>query len=1357
MTYALRTLVPMPTLSVAGSPGSESVRFSKQLALIIYLAARPECRASREELAGLLYGGSSSSDARQAIRQLVYQIRRSTDSGFLAGEELLSLQYTDLDFDVTRFRERLASGDLEGAADVYQADFLASVSLPGAREFELWAEGLRQQLAAERRQLLRSLIARERDAGQWRHAACHAQALVEADPHDLEPRLQLIELLALAGDVVRARAEADATRRLATEVDGERATRDVEEAIAKALAPTSTAERRGRNGLPSDPEMVGRAAPFRAVVESWRAAQEGRGSAVLIRGEAGIGKTKLVQELVRRLRRDRSLILSAQCFTIEQSDPAAPFLGLVAGAHAASGVGGASPASLAVLAAFVPEIAQRFEATVRPRDLPVPPEALAQALVDAFAAIADEVPLVLAVEDLHWAPSATAELAHRLARGLRTHRVLLLLTARDSASGAGATEALRELTDSGVVSAVELEPLDPDDVHTLLASMATVPDVPGARTLASRLHSCSDGIPLYVLAVLKALHDQGVLTARDGAWELGGPVADPASALPVPQTTEAILQERIDLLPETARQVLTAIAVCGRSAPTADLAAITGLDEEAIRDALDTLLRRRQVSVQDGEVAIGHEEIAAAVLRSAPHADVASCHSRAADLAEARALRGQPSEWGVAARHAAATGDVARAASLVARAASVAETQTGSSAGAAVARELASSASRAIEPDLRCALAPLLAGRWSATRWLDERSGAARRRRRLVSAATLAGLAVIGAGLVFVTRPQAIVPVGGGYVAVSFQGGDGARVEAYRLDSSFALTSVPAESLPLGVRLGFTASRVSPDGSLALATCTRPDMDAVHACGIRLANGDTVFRALYESDTYGASWSPDGRTFAATGGYLPSIDEYRRAVLLFDSSGRVSKTLRRDGNSYEEPRFAPHGTSLAVRQDLARWVMMDLEGGTQGTLPAACLGEVRWSPDGRRLACSAAGARTLSLISADSLTVAGRWDLPGSASVIEWSPDGRYVLATVDSAGTILYVLDAVRLGTLVRVRHYPDSAATLLGWVLPASAPRVVHPVIGPESLAVAVGEEASVAARGVSAEGRGVRLPLSARWTVADSLVARVDRNGVLTGDRTGRTMVYVGWGADARDSALVVVEPLSSRLLLAEHFEGGLDTARWRPFGHPAPRVARGAGAAGTDGFHNNGDYSHSSGIAWREWLPTARGLTVAWSSKVPLSVRNWQWTAVRLAALPADSFYLRRSGPTTERPYFVIVADGPRVGEGFRSAALVATGAPSSLGRAPLPRFLLDGEWHRYRLAISPAGEVRWFADGVQIGPAMHVDLRRLPRATLAIEGQSVGGLVLVDDVAVWQGVVLESASARPHGAPASGAGRAGRID
>ncbi len=640
MRYTLRTLTLKPCL-VASQGEPERIRFSKQLTLIVYLALRPRALATREELLGLLWAGATEHDARSSLRQVLYQIRQATDPELVVGDEVLRLRRDDVDFDVELFRLHHAQGRLEAALELYEADFLSNVAQAGAGEFEEWAEGLRQQLAAERRQVLRTLISRMADQGRWSDGAHFAQLLIEADPGVFEPRVKLVEMLALSGDAIRAAGAAADARAFVESIEGKRPSPDVEQAIARALAPVVPSSPDTTEPLSRLPEMIGRAAEFRILVDKWKSALEGRGKSALLTGEAGIGKTRLTRELVGRLRRDRGLILRSACYAVEQSDPMAPFLDLLRAAPHAPGLSGASPSCLSVLGAFVPEIADRFRSAVAPSALPVSPQAMGTALLDAFAAIAEEAPLLLIVEDLHWATPEAIEFAHRLARRAQSHHILLLLTARDYGDVPGATESLRALTATGAVREIPLGPLDLPEVEQLLGSIAEPPDAASGRWLATQLLQRTQGVPLYILEVLKSLHDAGLLSDKGGRWVFERGLGPEHGDLPIPEGAAEILEYRLRIVGERPAAVLAAMAVWGRGARTDVLARLTGLEAREVDRAVAALERRRLVIREDGLPTVAHEALSAAALRAAGGALLEHLHERAARLARDAARGGR--------------------------------------------------------------------------------------------------------------------------------------------------------------------------------------------------------------------------------------------------------------------------------------------------------------------------------------------------------------------------------------------------------------------------------------------------------------------------------------------------------------------------------------------------------------------------------------------------------------------------------------------------------------------------------------------------------------------------------------------
>jgi DNA-binding SARP family transcriptional activator len=1339
MRYTLRTLTLKPGL-VTRPDEPERIRFSKQLTLIIYLALRPRARATREELLGLLWGGATEHDARSSLRQVLYQIRQATDPDLVVGDEVLLLRREDVDFDVDLFRVHHAQGRLEEALQLYEADFLSNVAQAGAGEFEEWAEGLRQQLSAERRQVLRTLIARMADQARWSEGAQYAQLLIEADPGVLEPRVKLVELLALSGDAIRAAGAAADARAFVESIEGNRLSPEVEHAIALALAPVVPVAREAVEPLTRLPEMVGRAAEFRVLVDKWRSALEGRGKAALLTGEAGIGKTRLTRELMGRLRRDRGLGLRSACYAVEQSDPMAPFVDLLRSAPRAPGLGGASPSCLSILGAFVPEIADRFRSAVAPSALPVDPQSLGTALLEAFAAIAEEVPLLLVVEDLHWASPEGIEFAHRLARRAQSHHVLLLLTARDYGDVPGATESLRALTASGAVREVPLGPLDLPEVEQLLSSIAELPDPASGRWLARELLQRTQGVPLYILEILKSLHDSGLLAERGGRWVFG-PGLSEGGDLPIPESAAAILESRLQTVGDRPAAVLAAMAVWGRAARTDVLARLTGLDGHEVDRAIAALERRRLVVREDGLPTVAHEALSAAALRSAPGAVLEHLHERAAHLARDAARGGRAGDWMAAARYAALAGRAEHAAMDLAHAAAAVERSSGRAAGQDTLTRALGTMPIEVRAHLEIALQRVLEGRWSARRWLAEHTAWPRRFR---IAGAVAGAVLLLAAALYVprvlrSRPHP-PPLGGGYLVVRWGGrpGGGARVLGLRVDSQFVAESLPSEALPPGVRDGYPESDVRPGGREVLTTCALPEVDPTAVCAVDLATGKRRPLFRYDGDAASLGWLPDGGEFLASGGYRSARNGYAYAILLVDSAGGITRTVVRDSFNYHVTAVSPDGGEFLALRSLGprrEMVLMGTDGSVRAAPWCRDAPEDAWSPDGAMIACAGPGQRSLTLAfagSPDVFTVLPLNYPPASAPA--WSPDSRYLAIAMNRPTPGIYVVDASgrKAPTLVWALEEPNPTVS---WVPQQSRPRVVRVVVRPDSLAVRAGHRFALAAYGVDDSGRVVQPLPGVRWVNCDAEIVRVTAAGALVADRPGRARIIAALGLLESDTSYVTVPPEEPVRLLHETFDQGLDRRLWQPYGFPPPLVIPHAGRRGSAGFNNDGDYSHASGVALRRPLSLVNGLTVEYWAKVPIRYPLWETVDVAFSSGPPDSFAVRRGDPYPPGSYPVIAARAPNPDDAnVQMQASLFADMRSSSGDLPLA--LRDGRWHRYRLAVYPSGEARWFADGKEIVPPAEADINAQPAWTLTLGGQSYRTLAMMDDVTVWQGVVLD---------------------
>lgn len=362
--------------------------------------------------------------------------------------------------------------------------------------------------------------------------------------------------------------------------------------------------------------LIGRADALSRLSERLDAALAGRRQLVLIAGEAGIGKTALMQQLVEQARAAGASAATGQC--IEQvggGEPYLPFLDALAdlcqGPDGTAWVGAmrqVAPTWLAQLPWLVP-----------PAEQPDLQRALASALPDRmlreFGALLDVVTpsraLVLAIEDLHWSDHASVNLLGYLARRRGPGRVLLVASYRpvDAALGEHAMQSLRdELRLHQLCTELMLEPFSELDIDHLLRDRLGNGLPAEHEGLARLLHAHTEGLPLFVTNLLDHL-------SREGAFEASaGLTAEPATVLArlqVPETLSGVIERQIARLPGELRAVLEAAAVLGLEFLHPALAAVLGWDAAVLRARCDGLARRAEWLRSAGLAALPDGSLAA--------------------------------------------------------------------------------------------------------------------------------------------------------------------------------------------------------------------------------------------------------------------------------------------------------------------------------------------------------------------------------------------------------------------------------------------------------------------------------------------------------------------------------------------------------------------------------------------------------------------------------------------------------------------------------------------------------------------------------------------------------------------------
>lgn len=595
----------------------------KPLALLAYLAAAPGRRSSREHLVGMLWSDRPAEEARHVLRQVTWQLRRRLGEEVLAtvGDELVLTN--DVQSDRADFLEAVDRGRLEEALGVYRGEFLPAFATPGATGFEQWADierlRLRNVFVRASETVARQLLA----AGQARAAVSVARRARDADRLNTSAWRLLLEALSSSGDSLGAATEADALEQTFRDEDLELDTAASSTIrLARRLPADATPDDVTRSRVVTD--LVGREREFSTVIQAWEHVRHGLGAqAVHVLGEAGIGKTRLVSDVVARLRATRARVAHVRAYPNHQSLPFGLLGDIVTVIAKMPGAVGVSPVAAASLVSLAPSLTGTFPSTAHEQPTPRD-EALRRrylAVHELLVAVSDEAPLALVIDDLHWADDASRAAIFAVLDRLAGERLLVVTASRPAA---GAMEPPGPT--------VRLAPLSEEDVEALVASLGELPDLPWAEAFPSALHGATDGVPLLIIEVLQDAGDEGLLVRNQKVWTAPRP-RDLLTAL----GTGAALQQRVERLGVEARRVVLHLAVAGGPTPADRLAASLRYADDALAAHVEMLERGGFVKKTAAGLEVAHDSLGDVLLAAASEEDM-----RAARVSIGAAIADEP-------------------------------------------------------------------------------------------------------------------------------------------------------------------------------------------------------------------------------------------------------------------------------------------------------------------------------------------------------------------------------------------------------------------------------------------------------------------------------------------------------------------------------------------------------------------------------------------------------------------------------------------------------------------------------------------------------------------------------------------
>ncbi len=603
----------------------------KAQSLLAYLVTHPDRPHPREQLANLFWPDHPRDKALHNLSTALWHIRRVLPPGNYLLTNTQTMQFnprSDFWLDVKEFEEAVirdrGSGvgqeslisdpsSLISAIKLYRGDFLESF-------YDDWCLEERYHLESLFLGALERLIALCQERDEPEAALEYARWLLLRDPLREDIHRQVMRLHARQGDqaailqqylqcqaVLRDQLgiePAPETTALCQELTGE--------VPRTPLLPVSAPHLgSGHSALGAiRPQLVERTQDLVTVQAAWERACRGHGHMVLVEGEAGIGKTRLLEEFAAQVRWQGGQIAQGCCY---EYDRPLPYCAITEALHNLSGrlplsALGELPAwMLAEVSRLAPEIGEMQT------DLPPSIEEkaslqqtrLLEALTRFLKTISSHFasPLLLVLDDLHWASDSTLTFLQYFAPRLGDAPILLVGAFRgeELSPDHALRGLLRRMKRRGQATGLHLQRLSPAGVMALVQAISGCGDE--IFPLAQCLHRETEGNPFFLLETIRALFEAGSLQFQEGRWrgdwiELAG-----RASLSIPPGVEALIRARVSRLTPATQEALALAAVAGQAFDFDVLEQAWGQEEEAALLAVEELLRGQVIVEGQGAAA----------------------------------------------------------------------------------------------------------------------------------------------------------------------------------------------------------------------------------------------------------------------------------------------------------------------------------------------------------------------------------------------------------------------------------------------------------------------------------------------------------------------------------------------------------------------------------------------------------------------------------------------------------------------------------------------------------------------------------------------------------------------------------
>jgi predicted ATPase/DNA-binding SARP family transcriptional activator len=649
-------------------------RSAKVQGLLAYIALTNPQIHSREVLAALLWPEEPDSVAKKNLRQSLYQLRQVLNETVdQEGAHLLVTRSTvqfnpdsAFSLDVADFLNYLKNDQPEHAIPLFKGELLAGFSCDSL-PFEEWLREEQERLHRLALDALFELTARSLERADYASAQDLAQRQLALEPWREEAHRQLMQALALLGERSAALAQYESCKQVLEEELGVQPAVETENLAARIRDQQLERSSPRVSELPVDRQQliipfIGRKSEHGALSKAYQRAVNGDAQVVALLGEAGIGKTRLAQNFLDWAATQGADILRGRAFGTSGRLSYQPLTQVLRQrleqVNAPEDL--LSDLWLTQLTRILPELRDRYP------DLPAPTQEeaaarqhLFEAITRLILALAERAPLVIFIDDWHWADAASLDVLHYAAVRLKEEQApaLVLLTIRqeDLKESSHLQTWLMRLKHDAACKQISLASFSRTEterlIRRIIASMKDDMDETPTNDeetvqlnkFTHRLFEETDGQPFFLVEMLRALAEEGLFLADSNSktwrvdWQKFNEQALDSSSLVLPGISE-IIQGWLERISTNAGALLAATAVLDQDASFERLCRVAGIDETQALPALDELLDRRlliesektsRISNLDPTYSFSHQKVGEVVYRQAGAARRRILHRRA--------------------------------------------------------------------------------------------------------------------------------------------------------------------------------------------------------------------------------------------------------------------------------------------------------------------------------------------------------------------------------------------------------------------------------------------------------------------------------------------------------------------------------------------------------------------------------------------------------------------------------------------------------------------------------------------------------------------------------------------------------